>query len=68
MFCACHSFEVRYSKQREMSFDVHIVNIAFIAFCLLAVTKLARWLMSSKLSCGSLVDSLLQLSFVLALF
>ena len=42
--------------------DENIVNIALIAFCSLAVTKLAHWPMSSLLSCG-----LLQLSFVLAL-
>ena len=32
--------------------DENIVNIALIAFCLLAVTKLAHWPMSSLLSCG----------------
>ena len=32
--------------------DENIVNIALIAFCLLAVTKLALWPMSSLLSCG----------------
>ena len=49
-----------------LNFDENIVNIALIAFCSLAVTKLAHWPMSSLLSCGSLADSLLQLSFVLA--
>ena len=44
--------------------DENIVNIALVALCSLAVTKLAHWPMSS---CGSLADSLLQLSFVLAL-
>ena len=47
--------------------DVNIVNIALIVFCSLAVTKLAHWPMSSLLLCGSLADSLLQLSFVLPL-
>ena len=47
-----------------LNFDV---NIALIAFCSLAMTKLAHWPMSSLLSCGSLADSLLKLSFVLAL-
>ena len=33
--------------------DEHIVNIALVAFCSLAVTKLAHWPMSSFiLSCG----------------
>ena len=32
--------------------DENIVNIALIAFCLLAVTELAHWPMSSLLSCG----------------
>ena len=32
--------------------DEKIVNIALIAFCLLAVTKLAHWPMSSLFSCG----------------
>ena len=46
-------------------------NIALITFCSLAVTKLAHWPMSSSRAlvwCGSLADSLLQLSFVLAFF
>ena len=32
--------------------DENIVNIALIALCSLAVTKLAHWPMSSLLSCG----------------
>ena len=44
--------------------DENIVNIALVAFCSLAVTKLAYWPMSSLLSCGV---GLLQLPFVLAL-
>ena len=69
MFCGRHFFVVKYSKTTSnvLNFDVNIVNIALIAFCSLAVTKLAHWPMSSLLSCGSLADSLLQLSFVLAL-
>ena len=50
--------------------DENIVNIALIAFCSLAETKLAHWPMSSfntPVWCGFLADSLLQLSFVLAL-
>ena len=34
-------------------------NIALLAFCSLAVTKVAHWPMSSLLLCGSLADSLL---------
>ena len=47
--------------------NLNIINIALIAFCSLVVTKLDRWPISSLLPCGSLADSLLQLSFVLAL-
>ena len=32
--------------------DENIVNIALVAFCLLAVTELAHWPMSSLLLCG----------------
>ena len=65
MFCARHFFVVKYSTSNVLNFDV---NIALIAFCSLAVTKLAHWPMSSlSLSCGSLADSLLPLSFILAL-
>ena len=38
-------------RQKKLS-DENIVNIALIAFCPLAVTKLAHWPMSSLLSCG----------------
>ena len=48
-----------------LNFDANIVNIALIAFCSLAVTKLTHWPMSGLLSCGSLANSLLQLLFVL---
>ena len=47
--------------------DVNIVNITLIASCSLAVTKLAHWPLSSLLLCESLAESLLLLSFVLAL-
>ena len=50
-----------------LNFDKNIVNIALIAFCSLVVAKLAHWLMSSKLLCGSLANSFLWLLFVLAL-
>ena len=69
MFCARHFFcsQVFKTASYVLNFDVKIVNIALIAFGSLVVTKLAHWPMSSLLSCGSLADSLLQLSFVLAL-
>ena len=54
-------------KCLNLNFDTNIVNIALIAFCSLAVTKLAHWPMSRLLSCESLANSLLQLLFVLAL-
>ena len=64
-------FVFKYSKRKTTSnvlnSDVHIINIALITSCSLAVTKLAHRPMSSLLSCGSLANSLLQLSFVLAL-
>ena len=44
-----------------------LFRVALIAFFWLAVTKLAHWPMSSLLLCGSPADSLLQLSFALAL-
>ena len=52
MFCARHFFVAKYSKQRlkqnnVLNSDVNIVNIALIAFCLLAVTNLAHWVTSS---------------------
>ena len=53
---------VRFSNISQKLF-----RVALIAFFSLAVTKLAHWPMSSLLSCGSLADSLLQLSFALAL-
>ena len=67
MFCARHFFVVKYSKQRQSNVLNFDVNIALIAFCSLAVTKLAHWPMLSLLSCGSLADSSQQLSFVLSL-
>ena len=42
-----------------------MLNIVLIAFCSLALTKLALWLMLSLSLCGLLANSLLQLSFVL---
>ena len=33
--------------------DVNVVNIALIAFCSLAVTKLAHWAMSSLKRCNA---------------
>ena len=45
--------------------DENTVDIALITFCSLMVTKLAN---CTLVWCGSLADSLLQLSFVLALF
>ena len=36
----------------NLNSDKNIVNIALIAFCSLAVTKLAPWPISSLLSCG----------------
>ena len=45
--------------------DVNIVNIAVIL--LAGGDKIGSMEMSSLLSCGSLADSLLQLSFVLTL-
>ena len=52
MFCACHFFVAKYSKQRlkqnnVLNSDVNIVNIALIAFCSLAVTNLAHWATSA---------------------
>ena len=69
MFCARHFFcsQVFKTTSNVLNVDVNAVNIALVAFCSLAVTKLAHWPMSSLLSCGSLAHSLLQLSFVLAL-
>ena len=70
MFYVYHFFcsQVFKTMSNVLNSDVNIVNIAFIAFCSLAVTKLAHWLMLSLLlSCGSQANSLLQLSFVLAL-
>ena len=43
------------------------IHYHILTFCSLAVTKLAHWAMSSLLSCGTMADSLLQLSSVLAL-
>ena len=43
--------------------DENIVNIALIAFCLLAVTKLADWPMSSLLLCGVGLWSIVCYSF-----
>ena len=70
MFCACHLFcsQVFKTTSIVLNSDVNIVNIALISVCSLAVTN--GWLsglMSSLLSCGSLADNLLPLSFVLAL-
>ena len=52
MFGACTSLfgsQVFKTTSNVLNCDV---NIALIAFCLLAVTKLAHWLMLSLLSCG----------------
>ena len=69
MFCVRHFFcsQVFETTSDALNSDLNIVNIALIAFCSLAVTKLARWPISSLLPCGSLAVTLLQLSFVLAL-
>ena len=49
MFCARHFFcsQVFKTTSNVLNFDVNIVNIALIAFCSLAVTKLAHWAMLS---------------------
>ena len=54
MFCARHFFcsQVFKSTSNVLNSNVNIVNIALIAFCSLAVTKLAPWPMLSLLSCG----------------
>ena len=65
MSCARQVFK---TTSYVLNFDVNIANIALIAFCSLAVTKLANWPMSSLLSCGSLANSLLQLSLALIEF
>ena len=69
MSCARHFFcsQVFKTTSNFLNSDVNIANITLVTFCSLAVTKLADWPMLSLLSCGSLADSLLQLSFVLAL-
>ena len=70
--CAHHFFCSQVFKTSDvLNSDENIVNIALITFCSLMVTKLANWPMSSSRAlvwCGSLADSLLQLSFVLAFF
>ena len=55
LFC---SQVVLKTTSNVLNFKVNIVNIALIAICSLAVTKLAHWPMPSLLSCGSLADSL----------
>ena len=51
--CARHFFCSQVFKTSDvLNSDEGIVNIAFITFCSLAVTKLAYWPMSSLLSCG----------------
>ena len=51
--CARHIFCSQVFKMSDvLNSDENIVNIALIAFCPLAVTKLAHWPMSSLLSCG----------------
>ena len=49
MFCVRQFFCSQVFKTTSIVFnsDVNIVNIALIAFCSLAVTKLAHWPMSS---------------------
>ena len=68
MFCTRHSFfcsQVFKTTSNVLNSDVNIVNIALIL--LAGGDKVGSMEMSSLLSCGSLADSLLQLSFVLAL-
>ena len=48
--CAHHVFVDKCSKCQKI--DENIVNIALIAFCSLAVTKLAHWPMLNLLLCG----------------
>ena len=51
--CARHFFCSQVFKTSDvLNSDENIVNIALIALCLLAVTELAHWPMSSLLSCG----------------
>ena len=51
--CARHFFRSQVFKTSDvLNSDENIVNIALIAFCLPAVTKLAHWPRSSLLSCG----------------
>ena len=51
--CARHIFCSQVFKTSDvLNSDENIVNIALIALCPLAVTKLAHWPMSSLLSCG----------------
>ena len=48
--CAHHFFCSQVFKTSDvLNSDENIVNIALIAFCLLAVTKLAHWPLSSLL-------------------
>ena len=50
--CARHFFCSQVFKTSNvLNSDENIVNIPLIAFCSLAVTKLAHWPMSSLLSC-----------------
>ena len=52
--CLCTSlfFSQVFKTSDVLNSDENIVNIALIAFCLLAVTNLAHRPMSSLLSCG----------------
>ena len=59
------SSQVFKTTSNVLNSDVNIVNIALIL--LAGGDKVGSMEMSSLLSCGSLADSLLQLSFVLAL-
>ena len=67
LFTSLFCIQVFRTTSNVLNFDLNIVNIALIAFCSLAVTKLAHWPMSSLLFRGALANSLLQLSFALAL-
>ena len=59
------SSQVFKTTSNVLNSDINIVNIALIL--LAGGDKVGSMEMSSLLSCGSLADSLLQLSFVLAL-
>ena len=69
MSCARHFFAVKYSKRSNvLNLDENIGNISLLVWFLLAGgDKVGSLADVELLSCGSLADSLLQLSFVPAL-